>query len=34
VHQPPSVERRRLKYDAHEIAEHVARIRSIPATER
>jgi uncharacterized protein len=34
VHQPHSAERRRLKYDEHEIAEHVARIRSIPAAER
>ena len=34
VHQPPSAERRRLKWDEHEIAEHVARIRSMPAAER
>jgi hypothetical protein len=34
VHQPHATERRRLKYDEHEIAEHVARIRSIPAADR
>jgi hypothetical protein len=34
VLQPPSAERRRLKHDAHDIAEHVARIRAIPAAER
>lgn len=34
VHQPRSVERRRLKYDDHDIAAHVARIKGIPPAER
>jgi hypothetical protein len=34
LRQPPSAERKRLKYGADDIAAHVARIRDIPPARR
>lgn len=34
AHQPPSTERRGMKYGEGDVAAHVARVRDVPPAER